>query len=790
MKSIENLTVSDYITIFRRRFWYVVVPTILATAATAFYVKQLPSIYRSETTIAINSRFLPEDYIKSIDRQSTADRMDFVRQQLQNRSFLEGIVQEFRLAGPEGFQRAAEVVGSKIEITVFTQTAFKLGFSATDPKLAQGITKRLAERVIQSNDSFRKEKVQVADQFLEEQLKQAADEFSRAEQKLTQFREQAFPGLSEANTPDSSRDLRLQLDKLDAQLEKLDVQLEADREQRKSLERRLDENRQLRMVIKAPPPPAASHAPTPAPQQTVTPAGPTPLETELATKRAQLASDLTRYTPLYPEVVRLTQEVRRLEALVAQESTARQAQAAKAATPVTEPKEEQAQVAPLPELDTLLDLVPVEIQAELDRVNREIEKGEQTKKEIVAKISAYETRLNPPPALSQELGALTRDFDAAKQRYTLLSDRKLTAEMAARADSSESNEMFSVIDQAYLPRLAVGPNRRMLTSLGGLVGLVLGLGFAFLRDYLDPSVHSEEDALAEIKLPVLASIPIIEGEPNDYVNKERIPKIVAVQNKREDSRTFSFWEANGRVRNVVLNPLCMARENYRLLHAQLLGIQQKKGRQLKTILISSSNPNEGKTFSTCCIAGILAKEAGKKVLLIDSDLRKPNVANTLGLRKDDSNYNFGAVLRGEADIEESAIRCDDLNLYVIPAGPASSNPAEMLHSPRFEETLRRAAAAFDWVIVDSPPILAAADVNVISPLVDGMLLVVHSGKTPLKLIQDSVKRVGHDRILGLVMNRVKTTQSGYYSGYSGYYYGAPSRQSSKKSIFETVTNRT
>src|SRR5437762_4901998 len=154
MKSLENLTLTDYVAIFRRRYWYVVVTTILVTTGTMLYVKTLPSIYRSETTIAISSRFLPEDYIKSIDRQTSADRMDFVKQQLQNRNFLEHIVQEFHLASPEGVQRATEVVAGKIEITVFTSSAFKLGFTATDPGLAQGITKRLAERLIATNDAF------------------------------------------------------------------------------------------------------------------------------------------------------------------------------------------------------------------------------------------------------------------------------------------------------------------------------------------------------------------------------------------------------------------------------------------------------------------------------------------------------------------------------------------------------------------------------------------------------------------------------------------------------------
>jgi len=372
------------------------------------------------------------------------------------------------------------------------------------------------------------------------------------------------------------------------------------------------------------------------------------------------------------------------------------------------------------------------------------------------------------------MAALRREFDAAKQRYTVLSNQRLSSEMAARVDSSENNETFKVIDPANLPRLSAGPNRRMLTLLGGLVGLVLGFGFAFLRDYLDPSVHSEEDALAEIRLPVLASIPIVDTDQNDNLGKEHFPRIVPLQNRRKDTRTFSFWDADERVRNVILNPLCVAREHYWLVHAQLSGMQQKE-RPTKTVLISSARPNEGKTFTACCIAGILANQAGKKVVLIDADLRKPNVANTLALRRQESTYNFSAVLRGEADLEESLIRCDGWNLYVLPAGPPCSNPAKILDSPQFEATIRRCTEAFDWVIVDSPPILAAADVNVISPLFDGILLVVHSGKTPMKLIKESVKRIGHDHILGLLMNRVKATQSGYYYG---YHYGRPSRQTS------------
>src|SRR5688572_5540233 len=131
MKNLENFTIADYLAIFRRRIWYVVVVTILTSVGAVAYALQLPSIYRSETTIAMTPRLVPEDYIRSLDRQTNNDQMEFVRQQLQSRTFLQRIIQEFHLAepGPEGFSDGALFgVGRRIEINVITTNAFKLAF--------------------------------------------------------------------------------------------------------------------------------------------------------------------------------------------------------------------------------------------------------------------------------------------------------------------------------------------------------------------------------------------------------------------------------------------------------------------------------------------------------------------------------------------------------------------------------------------------------------------------------------------------------------------------------------
>ncbi|HYR88028.1 MAG TPA: polysaccharide biosynthesis tyrosine autokinase [Terriglobia bacterium] len=762
MTNLENLSINDYIAIFRRRIWYVVVITILVTAGVVVYALQLPPIYRSETTIAMSARLVPEDYIRSIDRRTNSDQMDFVRQQLQSRTFLQGIIQEFRLAepGPEGFSDFALAgVGKRIEISVLTTSAFKLAFTATDRNQAQAVTKRLAERVIQLNGSFRKEKVQSADQFLEEQLREAANELSTAEQKALKFRNDSFPGITAENvTPDNLRDLQVQLATLEA---KLDAAVD----QRKSLERRLTENRQLKVALKAPGPPPPD---LPADTRPVTAAAPPPppsaLETQLTAKRAELAAASSRYTPLHPSVQQLTMDVRQLEAAVRAQQAQALAQAqvlASTSAPKQAAKQEVKDLPLVPDFPAI-DLMPAEIQTELEQVTRDIAKMQRDRNLLAGRVASYQARLNPSPVVAQEQAQITREYDVAKQRYNYLSDKRLNSELATRVDTSDENEMFRVIDPANLPQRPSGPDRRMFASLGGLAGLILGLGFAFLRDFMDSTLHSEDHASAELKLPILAAIPIIPDE--DRRDGEQVPLLVQPLNP-DDPGDFSLLQADSKVRNVLLNPLCFEGEHYRLLQTRLMAMQ--KERKLKSLLISSANPHEGKTFTSCCIAGVLAQEPGKRVLLIDADLRRANLTHMLGFANKDTSRTANAVLAGEANLEESVARCAELNLYFLPADTKAFNPANMMSSDQLERVLSQATQAFDWVIIDSPPILAVADANRMFPYCDGMLLVVHSGKTPMKLIRDSIQRVGANRICGVLMNRVKNVQSSYY--YGGYY---------------------
>jgi capsular exopolysaccharide synthesis family protein len=180
--------------------------------------------------------------------------------------------------------------------------------------------------------------------------------------------------------------------------------------------------------------------------------------------------------------------------------------------------------------------------------------------------------------------------------------------------------------------------------------------------------------------------------------------------------------------------------------------------------VTSSVPAEGKTFTACCLAGVFAQEPGRRVLLIDADLRKPGAGHQLGMNEIGPPEGLSQVLRGTKVAEDILLSSSKMDFFLLPAGPVPEDPAELLSSPSLELTIQRLSQLFDWVVIDSPPVISLADATLLAPLCDAVLLVVRAGKTPSKLIKQSVERIGREKICGLVINRSRKFRS------SGYYY--------------------
>jgi protein-tyrosine kinase len=228
---------------------------------------------------------------------------------------------------------------------------------------------------------------------------------------------------------------------------------------------------------------------------------------------------------------------------------------------------------------------------------------------------------------------------------------------------------------------------------------------------------------------------------------------------------FSLERADIKLKEV-LDTKTLPGEQLRFLRTRLSQMQRQHG--FKTLLITSSVPGEGKTFISCCLAGILAQEPGKRVLLIDADLRRPQTARNLGVNNETDLMGLSHLLQQTGTLEEALLKSSGTDLFFLPSGKAPENPSELLASDNLERILQVSAELFDWIVIDSPPVLNIADSTRLAPLCDTVILVVHANQTPSKLVQKSVQMMGKDHICGIVMNRTKIHPASryYYKYYS------------------------
>ena len=358
---------------------------------------------------------------------------------------------------------------------------------------------------------------------------------------------------------------------------------------------------------------------------------------------------------------------------------------------------------------------------------------------------------------------LKREADTNRELYKGLLQRMKEAGISAGITASN----IQLIDQAELPIAPYKPNKRLNLTLALIVGLFLGIGLAFFFEYLDNSVKTPEDVEQLVRLPFFGLVPEIPHQRRRLVEKKPVYPIEVV--------TFGL-------------PRSMISEAFRNIRTSIL--LSASGNPPKKIVISSPNPTEGKTTITINTA-IALSQMGADVLIIEADLRKPRIHKIFGQENGMGLSNF---LSGNAELHSIIRQSEIPNLFYILSGPLPPNPSELLGSSMFKNMIECLEERFDHIVIDAPPTLGFADAVILSTSADGVILVVHGGKTPRETLQRAKNILAqvNARILGVVINRVnirKNEYGGYgyyYTNYQDYYYGEKSKKEelsySKKEI--------
>ncbi|MGB6598971.1 MAG: polysaccharide biosynthesis tyrosine autokinase [Candidatus Acidiferrum sp.] len=389
----------------------------------------------------------------------------------------------------------------------------------------------------------------------------------------------------------------------------------------------------------------------------------------------------------------------------------------------------------------------------IDHIESDYREAKQRENLLTQALDQQKAEANAMAERLVEYNIIKREAEANKTLYDGLMTKLKEVGISAALQSSN----IRVVDPAMIPAYPSRPAKARNIALAFLVGLVGGIGLALMREYLDNTVKTPDDIESLARLPSLAVVPQFGAGDGNGTRK----------------RLLTGISTNGHEKRIELVaqhlPKSQMSEAFRALRTSLLLSQP--GRPPQVILVTSALPREGKTTAAANLAVTLA-QLGDRTVLVDADLRKPGVGRLLNLGNGKF-AGFSSYLAGVSSLDLVTVPHPLIpNLAAIPTGPLPPNPADLLSSSKLTEAIAELRTKFKFVVIDSPPVMAATDAVILSVQTDGVLLVVRSGETPKEAftrtrdLLNSVKC----HILGVVLNAVDSGAPDYYYSYRYYPY--------------------
>ncbi|OPX41384.1 MAG: hypothetical protein B1H13_02390 [Desulfobacteraceae bacterium 4484_190.3] len=408
-------------------------------------------------------------------------------------------------------------------------------------------------------------------------------------------------------------------------------------------------------------------------------------------------------------------------------------------------------------------------------------------KSLKKKLNEMDEQIKLIPEKGLELARLERQVKVNMEVYSLL-EKKYQESLIKEAEKIEE---VKIVKPALEPAIPINPPKTKATAVVGiLIGLILGIVFAFIIETFDTSIGAIEEVEDLLAVPVLGVIPHVSIQEIKATLKEEYPGDIDEEIVNRNARLVTHFA-----------PKTVLAESFRALRTNLSFTSLEN--DIKTAVFTSSSPGEGKTSVVVNLAIAMA-QSGNKVLLVDGDLRKPIISRMFGFDQAPGladvilgDYEWRKVVRNITDVMMGKMSMDDImktpgidNLNIITSGTIPPNPAELINSKTIGEFIKDVRSQYDMVLMDSPPVLAATDAAILGSRVDGVVLVYQVGKISRGALRRSKAQLDNVRakITGVVLNGLKAEVSPDFTDYDyyKYYYAYGEKEKKRKSFWGRI----
>jgi polysaccharide chain length determinant protein (PEP-CTERM system associated) len=504
----KSFDIHDYIEIFLRRIWYIVIPFVIIMAGATLYALSLPKVYRATTMILVTPQKVPDTFVRPTVTSRIEDRLQSIGQEIMSRTRLEQVISEFKLYSLEAKslsrEEIVELMRKDVQVEIRGKEGyFTISYVGKDPKVVTMVTNKLASLFIEENLKLREQQAQGTSEFLSMELNATRVKLEEQEATVTDFKKKFMTELPE------QRDANLKiLEQLQLQYQKIGDNLKAARDRKLIIQKQLSDMK-TQMALgpvsgdlkeeRTDTTTLSDLSQPPLQRQK----GPSYYEAQLIQARSHLAALKSKYTGKHPDILSAERYVADLEKNI-EKMKAQDTEGNLSGSETSKKKKDDEKI------DMNSNPFYKEMESQVVATELDIKRLQEEESKIKAKISGFLARIENTPVRELAMAGLTRDYHNTKEAYESLLKKSQEAQQAQNLERRQKGEQFKVIDPARVPEKPMQAKVFRILLGGLLLGMGFGIGMAFLREQMDRSFRDAEDLEATMECKVLANIPRIQ----------------------------------------------------------------------------------------------------------------------------------------------------------------------------------------------------------------------------------------------------------------------------------------